>query len=238
MTPLISASPTVQQRCAAAELEFSRIELRRVGVRRALLERDRQSVLLVELLRLDDGGQERAERRRPEYDDGKFLQFVGRTTLPSSPTATRPNPRQPASLHSLPASSSTALHAAPVLFLAALNNATRHSARGSADRRLKFLSQGDEEASDQMLRNAGQNALSGHRPRDRRSRRRPCRPGESCSRHRARSRTGPVPLPWPSVPAPDTLMLPDLRGAPCPTAQSRLRTSRPTAATLSCISTL
>src|SRR5262249_6516172 len=62
-----------QQRGAAAELEFARIELCGISVRRALLEGDRQAVLLVRLRCLNNGRQERTERGRAEYHDEIFL---------------------------------------------------------------------------------------------------------------------------------------------------------------------
>ncbi|HLZ05327.1 MAG TPA: hypothetical protein VKR55_24660 [Bradyrhizobium sp.] len=58
-----------EQRGTAAELEFTGVELCGVCVRRPFFERDRQSILLVELLCLDDRRQERAERGRTENDD-------------------------------------------------------------------------------------------------------------------------------------------------------------------------
>jgi hypothetical protein len=67
LTPRTSARPTVS---SDAQLELPGVELRGIGVRRALLELDQETVLLVELLRLDHRRQECAQRRRAEYDDG------------------------------------------------------------------------------------------------------------------------------------------------------------------------
>ena len=62
------------QRRAAADLELAGVELRRIGIRRALMERDVEPVRLVEFLRLDDGRHEGAERGRAEDEDVELLQ--------------------------------------------------------------------------------------------------------------------------------------------------------------------
>src|SRR5215475_13199076 len=62
---------------AAANLELTRVKLRRVGVRRALDELDIQSVRCVELLRLDHRWHEGAKGWKAEYHDGDFRRFLG-----------------------------------------------------------------------------------------------------------------------------------------------------------------
>ena len=57
---------------AAADLELAGVELRRVGVRRALDEIDIESMRGVELLRLDHRRHEGAKRREAENHDGDF----------------------------------------------------------------------------------------------------------------------------------------------------------------------
>ena len=68
------------QRGAAADLELTGVELRRVGVGRAFLEADVEPVRDVELLRLDHRRQQRAERGRRKDHDGEFIDWLGAGT--------------------------------------------------------------------------------------------------------------------------------------------------------------
>ena len=65
--------PHRRERGAAADLEFAGVELRGIGIGRALLEGDVEAVRNVELLRLDHRRQQRAKRRRREDHDGELL---------------------------------------------------------------------------------------------------------------------------------------------------------------------
>ena len=59
-----------QQRRAAADLEFTGIELCRIGIRCTFFKLDGEPILLIEFLRLDHRRQKCAKRRRAEYHDG------------------------------------------------------------------------------------------------------------------------------------------------------------------------
>ena len=139
-----------QQRGAAAELELAGVELRGVGVGRALLELDGEAVLLVELLRLDDRRQERAERRRAEHDDRERLRRLRQSR----------RSRQPAR--------DTQARLETNVFMAILPNFLVEVLRSTRDRRLDFLAQCDKEPPDQVLRHAAQDALAdaGHQAAD------------------------------------------------------------------------
>src|SRR5262249_37391476 len=65
-----------EHRGAAADLELTGVELRRVGVRRALDELDIEPVRGVELLRLDHRRHKGAKRRKTEYHDSEFRRLL------------------------------------------------------------------------------------------------------------------------------------------------------------------